>query len=266
MVNNNSGFMFSMYKYDEQKRFSIVLTLKSAEEIISKSITIDEIMYKLNTYYEEKCCDVCPYHFILTQDGICHSIKDSMLTVPNEGCEFEEYKNDIKILVMADRLCDLNKAQTEAIIEVLAEESRKYALLLSDTLYFQKSDESYMSDISKYENIIKNAILKRNKKHSLFSILEHVIEDQIIINNKIRAIPPLESELGLADIAIMRNVPLSILENLNPHITDSNTEDIVFIPNVKTLECKNESIKIYKKIFLKTQKIKKILEEISNGI
>ena len=265
-VGNNFGFLFSTHKYDEEKRFSIVLTLKSAEEVVAKSVTIDEIVYKLNTYYKEKCSDIYPYHYILTADGVCHNTRDSILAVPSTGCELQEYKDDIRILVMVDRLGDLTEIQEQSLVDVLAEESKKYAILLSDTLYFQESKDSYISDINKHESIIKKAILKRNSEDSMFSILEHVNEGEIIINEKIRAIPPLTNEFGLSDIAIRYNVPLSILENLNPHITESNSQDIVFIPNVKTLEYKHESLKMYKKIFSKAYNIKKILEAIDNGV
>lgn len=267
-LDSNSQFLFSIQKYDEEKRFSIVLTLRSAEEVVSKSTSIDEVRYKLNTYYKEKCADTHPYHYILTTDGKCHNTKDSILAASNFGCELQEYKDDIRVLIMADRIGALNEVQEEALIQILAEESKKYALLLSDTIYFQKSKLDYKSDFDKYEEIIQKAILRRNEEDSMFSVLEHVIENEIVINEKIRAIPPLTNELGLSDIAIRYNIPMSILENLNPHMTECecNSQDIVFIPNVKTLEYKHESLKIYKKMFSKIYNIKKILEAINNGV
>ena len=265
-LNSNSQFLFSVQKYDEEKRFSIVLTLRSAEEAVSTSIGIDEIRYKLNTYYKEKCADTHPYHYILTTDGKCHNIKDSILSASNIGCELQEYKDDVRVLIMADRMGVLTEAQEETLVQILAEESKKYALLLSDTVYFQNPLLDYTSDIDKYEEVIQRAILKRNNEDSMFCVLEHVIENQIVINEKIRALPPLTNEFGLSDIAIRYNVPISILENLNPHITESNSQDIVFIPNVKTLEYKHESLKIYKKMFAKIYNIKKVLEAINNGL
>lgn len=265
-INNNTEFLFSTHKHDEEKRFSIVLTLKSAEEVVSKSKAIHEIIYKLNNHYKQKCSDIHPYHYILTSDGVCHSIRDSILSVPSTGCEFREYKDDVKILVMADRLGELNEAQEKSLIDVLAKESKRYAILLSDTIYFQNTEDVYIDDINTRNNLIKKAILKRNSEDSMFSILEHVIDGQVVINEKIRAIPPLINEFGLSDIAIRYNVPLSILENLNPHITESNSQDIVFIPNVKILEYKHQSLKIYKQISLKAHKIQKLLEVMNNGI
>lgn len=265
-AHNNTEFLFSTHKHDEEKRFSIVLTLKSVEEVVSKSKTIHEILYKLNNHYKQICSDIHPYHYILTSDGVCHNIRDSILAVPTTECEFKEYKDDIKILVMVDRLSELSKAQEDSLIDVLAKESKRYAILLSDTIYFQKSKDAYIDDINKHKSIVKKAILKRNSEDSMFSILEHVIDDQVIINEKIRAIPPLINEYGLSDVAIRYNIPLSILENLNPHITESNSQDIVFIPNVKALEYKHESLKMYKRISLTAHKIKRLLEVMNNGI
>lgn len=264
-VIGNSGFLFSTHKYDEEKRFSAILTFKSIEEAITKSITLDEVIYKLNNYYREKCSDIHPYHYIIMPDGSCHNIRDSILAVPSARREFQEYKDDIKILIMADRLNDLNADQEKSLVNILAKESIKYAVLLSDTLYFQKAKNIYVSEIDKYNAIIRKAILTRNERYSIFSIIEHVIGEEVIINKKIKAIPPLINELGLPDVAIRYNVPLSILKNLNPHITESNSQDIVFIPNVRTLEYKYESIKTYKEIASNAGKIKNILEVIRNG-
>lgn len=265
-VHSNTQFLFSTHKHDEEKRFSIILTLKSVEEAVSKSGAIHEILYKLNNHYKQQCSDIHPYHYILTSDGICHNIRDSILSAPTTECEFREYKDDIRILIMVDRLSELSKAQEKSLIDVLAKESKRYAILLSDTIYFQKSKDAYIDDVNKYKSIIKKAILKRNSEDSMFSILEHVIDEQVVINKKIRAIPPFINEFGLSDIAIKYNVPLSILENLNPHITESNSQDIVFIPNVKIIEYKHESLKIYKRISLTAYKIKKLLEVMSNGV
>lgn len=265
-MHNNTEFLFSAHKHNEEKRFSIVLTLKSVEEAVSKSKAIHEILYKLNHHYKQICSDIHPYHYILTSDGVCHNVRDTILSVPTTECEFREYKDDVKILVMVDRLSELSPAQEKSLVDVLAKESRRYAILLSDTIYFQKSKETYIDDTNKYNNIVKKAILKRNSEDSMFSILEHVIEEKVIINEKIRAIPPLINEFGLSDIAIRYNIPLSILENLNPHITESNSQDIVFIPNVKTLEYKHESLKIYKRISLTAHKLRKLLEVMDNVI
>lgn len=265
-INSNTEFLFSTHKHDEEKRFSIVLTLKSVEEVVSKSKTLHEIIYKLNKHYKQKCSDIHPYHYIMTADGTCHNVRDSILSVPSVGCEYQEYKDDVKILVMVDRLAELNEVQESSLVDILAKESKRYAILLSDTIYFQKSKDMYIDDINKHKSIIRKAILKRNSQDSMFSILEHVIEEKVVINDKIRAIPPLVNEFGLPDIAIRYNIPLSILENLNPHITESNSQDIVFIPNVKTLEYKHEALKTYKQISLKAHKIKKLLEVMNNGV
>lgn len=264
MFVNDSGFLFSTDKYDEEKRLSIVLTFRSFEKNISIYDNIADIVYKLNTYYKEVCSDVCPYHYIITTDGICHNIKNSMLSVPNNNCELQEYLNDIKILIISDTLGTINENQENSLIDIISKESNNYALLISDTLYFQKDEQNQIEDILKYHEIVKKAIIKRNTNNSLFSIIEHVINDEVVVNEKIRVIPPLTNELGLEDIAMKHNVPLSIMKNLNPHIDYGNCNDIIFVPNTETLNYKQESIKMYKQIFRKIFKIKSLLEGIKN--
>lgn len=261
---NDSGFLLNSYKYDQEKRTSVVVSFTTTEPTISKYVTIDEIIYHLNNYYMNSINEQCPYHYIITVDGQKHLIKNPELVVSSSGCRLDSYKDDVKVLVMADRVGIMDENQKNTLVDIIAEESEKYALFISDTVFCQITSEKYMNDDGVKSEILKSSILRRNERNSLFCILEHVINDEIIKNDKIVAIPPLTDELTLDDIAIQYNIPRSILTNLNPHIKSDEDLDVVFIPNTEALSYKISANKINKSLLVNAFDIKKIKEDIEN--
>lgn len=261
---NSEGFLLNSYKYDQEKRSSVVVSFATTEPSIKGYVTIDEISYHLNNHYINSINELCPYHYIITKDGLSHSIKNAELVVPNDNCRLANHKDDIKILVMADRIGVISEEQKESLVNLIAEETEKYALFVSDTIFYQITDVKYVNDGTAKDDIIKKAILKRNSSNSLFCIMEHVINNEVIKNDKIVALPSLIDGFTLDDIAIQYNIPKSILNNLNPHIKTENELEIVFIPNTVALNYKNSANKIYKALCVNAFDINKIKEDIED--
>lgn len=167
--------------------------------------------------------------------------------------EIGEYNNDIVIYICTNNINKLDDKTFENLYTQIAITSEEFGMKIHGNII---SDEMNSNTLLALES---KAVLKRNELNYRFMMCEHYDGDKFIINNRIDLIKNINCFKSYQQIANAFNLPVEIIKDLNPHLTDYeiSMNDIIYIPNVITHTAKKDAIEVLKKAY----RIIKTIEE-----
>lgn len=237
-------------KYDFEKRSNFIISDKDFEDLKNLENDIERIKIILEQKYRKEIMDAPPYHFFVNKNGV-FEVKSTELA-HNDNTFFKSFNDDIRILLLGDKSLLITMA--DEISECIAKVSAKYAMKITNNIIYVNSKNSEEDKIIK--NIEKLSIKKRHKINPVTMIYEAVVDDEIIINEKIVALSNRHSFNRLKLYSDRFSIPLNVLRDLNTHVDEEalKISDIIFVPAViaitgklKAMNCKKHSEFIYNK-------------------
>lgn len=224
-------------KYNSNNRDRIVICSQDTESITSNiySDVHNQVKESLNEEYRQSTLDLAPYHYIVFTDGI-EQLKSCDLSHNDNGI-FSVFNDDIKILLMDNRiLTDDNFSDIkDSLIQIIAEVSAKYSLVLSNNIQFVSFEEQdYSTVISDLE---RKAIIKRNnldKDRNFMKQYEYINDlGEITINDEVVTENNSRSHINLSYFADKYKLPISALTKINISLTSNSVlqiNDTIFLP------------------------------------
>lgn len=225
--------LFRRHNKDKRSKFAISSVL--SEEAMIKGVTdVEVIKSVLNNFYNDKILDSAPYHYVVTSNGF-FKLKSTDL-YHNDNSFMEAFNDDIRILLTDD---DILQLRIEDIANVIAIASAKHSMIISSNVEYSEYTKN-SNELSAITKIINRAILIRNQICPMMSICEHVIDDRVIINEKIYPITNRNGHTKLKFIANKYSLPVEALKELNPHVDSENlkSSDIIFLPKTITIKAR----------------------------
>lgn len=214
-------------KYDNEKRNKFIITTTNYEglELPVDNTDIDYITSVLSIKYKDNF-DLPPYHFIVSKDSY-KQIKGT--TLKHQDNDISILNDDIRILVVSNKISELTDEQVSMCSEIIANMSIEYGMEIKGNIL---SCDELNSDTNNLLYLMTvNSINMRNLKNPLFIIKECVIDNEIHTNEYVYIIRNTYKKTTPREISDRYNIPISIITNLNPHLSDSIYDgDLVFLP------------------------------------
>lgn len=233
--------LFKRHNKDNRTSF-IISSSKSEEAIIDGISDKDTISTILNNQYKKKILDIAPYHYIVTKDDF-FEIKSSDLA-HNDNSFLQAFNDDIRILITDEN--SLHE-RIDSVANAIAISSAKHSMLIYQSIVFSEYEKT-QNEIQALQEICLRAIKLRNLMNPIMSICEHVIGDEIVINNKVVPISNRNGHTKLKLIANKYSFPLESLIEINKHLDPNSLTftDTIFLPKTTTIIANNRILKAKK--------------------
>lgn len=230
-------------RHNKDNRTNFIISSSNSEDVsVDHILDKDTISTILNNKYKKKILDIAPYHYIITRDDF-FEIKSSDLA-HNDNSFLQAFNDDIRILITDEN--SLHE-RIDSIANAIAISSAKHSMLINQSIIFSEYEKT-QDEIKALQEIYLRSIKLRNLINPIMSICEHVIGDEVIINNKVVPISNRNGHTKLKLIANKYSFPLESLIEINKHLDPNSLKftDTIFIPKTTTIIANDRMIRAKK--------------------